>query len=76
MQAYEQLQPIYLAEAEDIFGPKINYTFVGISYHNHPPRMVLHDKDPFSGEEYYKIELCGIGALNDKKMAFFNYPMK
>jgi hypothetical protein len=71
MQAYEQLLPIFLAEAEELFGPKNDYTFIGIGYHNHPPRMYMFDKDPFSGEEYYKIDLYGVGAINDRKDGIF-----
>lgn len=59
MQAYIEQLPVFLAEAEELFGPKIDYTFIGIYYLNYRPRMVMHDIDPFSGEEYYKLN-CAV----------------
>jgi hypothetical protein len=70
MEDYNKLQPLYLAEAEEMFGPKTDYNFIGIFYHNFPPRMIHHSTDFLSGERYFKIELCG-KTINDKKGGIF-----
>jgi len=67
---YKNLQVAFLSEAEEMFGPKTAYNFIGIFYHNFPPRMILHDTDFLTGEKFYKIELCG-KAINDKKDGIF-----
>jgi hypothetical protein len=64
------LQEAYLAEAIAMFGAKTNYTFIGIFYHNFPPRMMHHDTDFLTGEQFFKIELCR-KAINDRKDGIF-----
>lgn len=70
MQDYKKLQYEYLAEAEKMFGPKTDYVYLGLYYHNYRPRTVLHDKDFFTGESFYKIELQGI-VIDDRKEGIF-----
>lgn len=65
MREYEELQYKYLSEAEDIFGQKTDYEYLGISYHNFQPRVVLDSKDFLTGQSFYKMELCGM-AINDR----------
>ncbi|WP_167459476.1 hypothetical protein [Pedobacter jejuensis] len=35
IQDYQTLQFDYLAKAEEMFGPKIEYEYSGLSYHNY-----------------------------------------
>jgi len=70
MQEFEQLQYQYLAEAIDLFGPKIDYEYIGLFYHNFAPRVVMHDYDFLTDSYFYKIELCG-KAINDRTDGIF-----
>lgn len=70
MQQYEELQHKYLAEAEEMFGPKTDYQYIGLFYHNYDPRVIMHDKDFLTGDYFYKIELCG-KAINDRTDGIF-----
>ena len=65
MQEYAELQYKYLAEAEEMFGPRTDYQYIGLFYHNFAPRVIMHDHDFLTGEYFYKIELCG-KAINDR----------
>lgn len=70
MQEFEQLQYIYLNEAVELFGPKTNYRYIGLFYHNFAPRVVMHDYDFLTDEYFYKIELCG-KAINNRTDGIF-----
>ena len=70
MQEFEALQYQYLDYAIALFGPKIDYQYLGLFYHNFPPRVVMHDYDVFSGLYSYKIQLCG-QAINDRTDGIF-----
>jgi hypothetical protein len=70
MEDYKGLQVQFLAEAEDMFGPKTEYKFVGIFYHNASPRMMHYDTDFLTGERFFKIDLCG-KAINDRTDGIF-----
>jgi hypothetical protein len=41
---YEELLEIYLAKAEEIFGPKTAYIFAGLEFHNGGPQMILSER--------------------------------
>lgn len=60
---YQKLQPQYLAKAEKMFGPKTEYSFIGVYYHALGPRTILCEKDQ-KGTMYYMIQLCRQGAEN------------
>lgn len=70
MQEYEALQYEYLAEAEEIFGPKIDYGYVGLGYHQFAPRTLLYSKDTVTGRNFFKIELYR-KAADDRKDGIF-----
>lgn len=70
MQDYQTLQFDYLAEAEQMFGPKTEYEYSGLSYHNYAPRTVLCDSTMLAGYHIFKIQLhCK--AINDRKDGIF-----
>ena len=70
MQDYQALQFDYLAEAEKMFGPKTQYEYSGLSYHNYAPRTVLCDSSILAGYHIFKIQLHG-KAINDRKDGVF-----
>jgi len=70
MQDYERLQYEYLAEAEAIFGAKIDYGYVGLGYHKFAPRTLLYCKDTLTGKNFFQIELYR-KALDDRKDGIF-----
>jgi hypothetical protein len=70
MQEYEILQYEYLAEAEQIFGPKIDYGYVGLGYHKFAPRTLLYSKDTLTGKNFFQIELYR-KAADDRKDGIF-----
>jgi len=70
MQEYERLQYEYLTEAEKIFGPKIDYGYIGLGYHKFAPRTLLYSKDTLNGKNFFKIELYR-KALDDRKDGIF-----
>ena len=70
MQEYEALQYEYLAEAEEMFGPKIDYGYVGLGYHQFAPRTLLYSKNTLTGRNFFKIELYRKAADNRKDGIF------
>ena len=70
MLEYEKLQYEYLAEAQEIFGPKTDYGYVGLGYHKFAPRTLLYSKDSLSGKNFFKIELYR-KAVDDRKDGIF-----
>ncbi|MFC0317397.1 MULTISPECIES: hypothetical protein [Olivibacter] len=71
MQEYERLQYDFLARAEKMFGSKTNYRYLGLFYHNFPPRVVFCGRSLETEECSFKIFLNGKGAINDKKDGIF-----
>jgi hypothetical protein len=69
-QAYEILQYQYLAEAEQLFGPKTAYGYVGLEYHKFAPRTLLYSKDTATGKNFFQVELYR-KALDDRKDGIF-----
>jgi hypothetical protein len=53
-----------------MFGLKIDYTYNGLSYHNHPPQTVLWESSLLTGEKAFIIKLNG-KAINDRKDGIF-----
>ena len=70
IQEYETLQYEYLAEAEQLFGPKIDYGYVGLDYNKFAPRTLLYSKNTLTGRNFFKIELYH-KAVNDRKDGIF-----
>jgi len=70
MQEYEELQYQYLAEAEEMFGPKTSYGYVGLAYHKFAPRTLLYSKNTETGKNFYQVELYR-KALDDRKDGIF-----
>ncbi|HTH82133.1 MAG TPA: hypothetical protein VL490_04320 [Mucilaginibacter sp.] len=70
MQDYETLQYEYLAEAEQIFGPKTDYGYLGLAYHKFAPRTLLYSKDTLTGKNFFMIELYS-KAAKDRKDGIF-----
>jgi hypothetical protein len=70
MQEYEVLQYQYLAEAEQMFGPKIAYGYVGLAYHKFAPRTLLYSKETTTGKNFFQVELYQ-KALDDRKDGIF-----
>jgi hypothetical protein len=70
MQEYERFQYEYLAEAEQLFGPKIDYGYVGLAYHKFAPRTLLYSKNTSTGRNFFQIELYN-KALDDRKDGIF-----
>jgi hypothetical protein len=70
MQEFQELQHKYLNEAIELFGPKTEYQYIGLFYHNFSPRVVMHDYDFLTDQYFYKIELCG-KAINDRTDGIF-----
>jgi hypothetical protein len=60
---YRKLQPDYLAKAEEMFGPKTEYNFMGVFYHALGPRTVFFERDQ-KGAMYFIVQLCRQGAEN------------
>lgn len=71
IEEYKELLPKYLKEAEDIFGPKTDYEFAGLSFHNYGPQTILHDNTFLTGTPTFIIKLYGQAALNDRKDGIF-----
>jgi hypothetical protein len=70
MQDYEILQYEYLAEAEQLFGPKTDYGYVGLGYHKFAPCTLVYSKDTLTGRNFFKVELY-YKAANDRKDGIF-----
>lgn len=67
---YEILQYEYLAEAEQLFGQKTDYGYVGLGYHKYAPRTLLYSKNTLTGRDFFKIELYH-RAADDRKDGIF-----
>ncbi len=70
MQDYQELQFKYLEEAEQMFGPKTDYIYRGLSYHNYAPRTILCESSLLTGEHEFKIQLHE-NVVNDRKNGIF-----
>jgi hypothetical protein len=70
MQEYETLQYEYLAEAEQLFGPKTDYGYVGLEYHKFAPRTLLYSKNTETGRNFFQVQLFH-KAADDRKDGIF-----
>lgn len=70
MDEIKKLQYVYLEEAEQLFGPKTEYQYGGLSYRRARPRVVLSEKHLIMGEKVFIIELDSM-SINDRKEGIF-----
>ncbi len=68
---YENLLPVLLKEAEDIFGRKTEYNYAGLTYHNYRPRVTLCETELQKGIKAFKVILNGKGAFQNKTDGIF-----
>lgn len=68
---YQELLPILLMEAEELFGKKNKYHYAGLSYHNFPPKVILCEDQLQFGVEAFKVLLNGKGAFQNRTDGIF-----
>src|SRR5690606_23622656 len=67
---FETKQYQYLEEAEQMYGPKTTYKYIGLSYHNYNPQVIICEEQLKNGIKAFIIKLKG-QAINDRTDGIF-----